>query len=158
MTLLSRLLVLSTLLGLLSGCVSWGGGEWRQPQVHLVKVKTVKASLHQQEFILRLRVDNPNDSRLFIRSIDYTVTLNDIPLVVDQASLWRSVAGEDSRTFNITVRTNLWRHMKPLAKLIRSKQPLAYRLKADLHTGLFWFTDLHVSRSGEILHGDFLPE
>ncbi|WP_312934803.1 LEA type 2 family protein [Pseudomonas sp.] len=158
MTLLSRTLLLGALLSLLSGCMSWGTREWREPQIHLVKVKTVKARLHQQEFVLHLRVDNPTDSRLFIRNLDYSVKINDIPLVVDNASLWRSVAAEDSRTFKITVRTNLWRHLKPLARLIRSKKPLMYSLDADINTGVFFHDTLHVSRSGEILHGDFLPE
>ncbi|MDZ5603598.1 LEA type 2 family protein [Pseudomonas sp. RP23018S] len=158
MILLSRALLLGALLSLLTGCMSWGASQWREPQVHLVKVKTVKARLHQQEFILHLRVDNPNDSRLFIRNLDYAVKLNDIPLVLDNASLWRSVAAHDSRTFKITVRTNLWRHLKPLARLIRSKKPLLYSLEAEINTGVFFHDTLHVSRSGEILHSDFLPE
>lgn len=158
MTALTRLLGLSFALMLLSGCVSWSGDDWREPQIHLTKVQTVKARLHQQEFILHLRVDNPNDSRLFVRGIDYSIWINDIPLVVDQASLWRSVAAHEQRTFKITVRTNLWRHLKPLARLIRSKQPLGYRLQAEINTGLFIHRDLHLSRSGEIMPGDFLRE
>lgn len=154
----ARLLVLSLLLTLLSGCISWGGEPWRDPEVHLVKVETVKARLHQQEFILHLRVLNPNDGRLFIRNIAYSIRLNDLLLVDDETSLWRSVGGHSARTFKITARTNLWKQIKPLAKLLKSDEPLQYRLQGELDTGLFFHRELHLSRSGEIIPGDLLPE
>ncbi|MGE7993504.1 LEA type 2 family protein [Pseudomonas sp. NPDC089554] len=158
MTALARLLLLGLTLSLLAGCASWGGAEWQAPQVHLVRIETVKARLHQQEFVLHLRVDNPNDSRLFIRNLAYRVRLNDLLLAEDQASLWRSVGGHSQRTFKITARTNLWRQLKPLAKLLRSGEPLRYQLQGDLNTGLLIHQALHLSRSGEIMPGDLQPE
>ncbi|WP_060512682.1 LEA type 2 family protein [Pseudomonas sp. NBRC 111124] len=152
-----RLLLLSTLLALLAGCASWGE-DWREPELHLDQVETVKARLLQQEFVLHLRVDNPNDSRLFIRNLSYSVWLDDLLLAQDEVSLWRSVGGHARRTFKITARTNLWQHLKPLAKLLKSGQPLHYRLQGELETGLIIHQDLHLSRSGEIIPGDFIPE
>jgi LEA14-like dessication related protein len=154
----TRLLLLGTLMALLTGCASWGGDDWREPEVHLVEVETVKARLLEQEFVLHLRVDNPNDSRLFIRNLSYAVRLNDLLLVQDETSVWRSVGGHAQRTFKITARTNLWQHLKPLAKLLRSKQPLHYTLQGELATGLLIHRDLHLSRSGEIIPGDHIPE
>ena len=158
MIMTARLIMLSVALTWLSGCAIWGGEEWREPQVHLVKVETVKARLLQQEFILHLRIDNPNDSRLFIRGLVYRVWLNDLLLVDDEASLWRSVGGHDRRTFKINARTNLWKQLKPLAKLLKSQTPLQYRLEGELNTGLFFHHDLHLMRSDEIIPGDFIPE
>jgi len=154
----ARLLLLGSLLALLTGCASWSSDDWRPPEVHLVEVETVKARLLQQEFVLHLEVINPNDSRLFIRSLAYAVRLNDLLLVQDETSLWRSVGGHDRRTFKITARTNLWRQLKPLAKLLKSGQPLHYTLQGDLATGLLIHRDLHLSRSGEIIPGDHIPE
>lgn len=157
MSAVARLLLLSLVL-LVAGCASWGGDDWREPEVHLVKVETVKARLHQQEFVLHLRVDNPNDSRLFIRNLGYALRLNQLTLVEDETSVWRSVGGHARRTFKITARTNLWQHLKPLAKLLKSRQPLRYQLQAELNTGLIIWRSLHLSRSGEIMPGDFNPE
>ncbi|GLO12960.1 hypothetical protein PPUJ20028_15410 [Pseudomonas putida] len=154
----ARLLLLGALMAWLTGCASWGGDDWREPEVHLVEVETVKARLLEQEFVLHLRVDNPNDSRLFIRNLSYAVRLNDLLLVQDETSVWRSVGGHARRTFKITARTNLWQHLKPLAKLLRSKQPLHYTLQGELATGLLIHRDLHLSRSGEIIPGDLIPE
>ncbi len=85
----TRPLLLATLmawLALLAGCASWGGDDWREPEVHLVEVETVKARLLEQEFVLHLRIDNPNDSRLFIRNLSYAIRLNDLLLVQDETS------------------------------------------------------------------------
>ncbi|MFJ2984761.1 MULTISPECIES: LEA type 2 family protein [unclassified Pseudomonas] len=155
---LARLSLLSALLALLGGCAIWGDDDWQEPEVHLVQVETVKARLLEQEFVLHLRIDNPNDSRLFIRSVGYSIWLNDLLLVEDEASVWRSVGGHARRTFKITARTNLWKQLKPLAKLLKSEQTLHYRLQGELATGLLIHRDLHLSRSGEIIPGDFIPE
>ena len=155
---LARLLSLSLLLAGLAGCVSWGSDTWREPQLHLLEVEPVKVRLHQQEFVLHLRVDNPNDSRLFIRHLAYSVRLGDLLLAEDEASLWRSVGGHARRTFKVTVRTNLWQHLKPLAKLLKSGQPVQYQLRGELATGLIVHRDLHLRQRGEIIPGDLKPE
>jgi len=155
---LARTLMLGTLLALQTGCALWGGDDWRPPQVHLVEVETVKARLLEQEFVLHVRIENPDDSRLFIRNLSYSIWLNDLLLAEDQASIWRSVGGHARRTFKITARTNLWKQLKPLAKLLKSEQTLHYRLQGELATGLLIHRDLHISRSGEIMPGDFIPE
>jgi LEA14-like dessication related protein len=155
---LARLFILSLLLGWLTGCASWGGSDWHEPQVRLMKVEPVKLRLHQQEFVLHLQVDNPNDGRLFIRTLAYSLRLGDLLLAEDEASLWRSVGGHARRTFKITARTNLWQHLKPLAKLLKGGQPLQYQLRGELATGLIVHRDLHLTRSGEIIPGDLQPE
>lgn len=155
---LARTLMLGTLLAMQTGCALWGGDDWRAPQVHLVEVETVQARLLEQEFVLHVRIENPDDSRLFIRNLSYSIWLNDLLLAEDQASIWRSVGGHARRTFKITARTNLWRQLKPLAKLLKSEQTLHYRLQGELATGLLIHRDLHISRSGEIMPGDFIPE
>ncbi|MCW2270099.1 MULTISPECIES: LEA type 2 family protein [Pseudomonas] len=156
---MARLLLLSLLILQLTGCASWLGDDYRDPEVHLVKVEAVKMRLLEQEFVLHVRVDNPNDERLFIRSLSYTVHLNELLLAEGESSLWRSVGGHARRTFKIPVRTNLWAQVKPLAKLLKNTdQPLHYRLDGELSSGLIFTRDLHLSRSGEIIPGDLLPE
>ncbi|MBJ9975950.1 LEA type 2 family protein [Pseudomonas sp. S75] len=155
---LGRNVLLAIVLSWLSGCASWGDTDRARPDVHLVRVETVKARLHQQLFVLHLRIDNPTDSRLFIRNLSYKVHLGDLMLAQDEVSLWRSVGAHSRRTFKIEVRTNLWQFLKPLAKKLRGSKPLDYRLQADLATGLIVHQDLHVTRSGEIMRGNLKPE
>ncbi|PSS57137.1 LEA type 2 family protein [Pseudomonas sp. BBP2017] len=156
---MTRLLLFSFLILQLTGCASWLDSDYRDPEVHLVKVEAVNVRLLEQEFLLHIRVDNPNDGRLFIRYLAYSVRLNDLLLAEGEESLWRSVGGHARRTFKIPVRTNLWQQLKPLAKMLRNTdQPLRYRLDGELNSGLIFARDLHLSRSGEIIPGDLLPE
>ena len=37
-------------------------------------------------------------------------------------------------------------------------QPIPYRLEGTLQTGLFYGYDVHLTRKGEIIPGDFIPE
>ncbi|WP_442112555.1 LEA type 2 family protein [Pseudomonas sp. NUPR-001] len=156
---MTRLLLFSFLIMQLTGCASWFDSDYRDPEVRLVKVEAVKMRLLEQEFVLHVRVDNPNDSRLFIRYLSYAVHLNDLLLAKGETSLWRSVGGHAQRTFKIPIRTNLWQQVKPLAKMLKNTEgPLRYRLDGELNSGLIFARDLHLSRSGEIIPGDLLPE
>jgi len=154
---LARLVLLGLLLNL-AGCASWLDSDWREPQLHLVEVETVKARLMQQRFILHFRLDNPNDSPLQVRGLSYAVRLNELLLAEGDAGQWFRVEANGQRRFTVEVRTNLWQHARPVAKLLRQHTPLHYRLEGTLRTGLFFARDLHLSRSGEIIPGDFVPE
>ena len=155
-----RLAPLSVLMLLLSltSCASWLDSDFRDPEVHLIKVETVKARLMQQRFILHFRIDNPNDSALQVRGLSYAVRLNELLLAQGDDSQWLRIDAHGRRTVQVEVRTNLWQHLKPLAKMLRTHRPLHYRLEGTLRTGLFFTRDLHLSRSGEIIPGDFVPE
>lgn len=157
MATLARLLLLNLLLSL-GGCANWLDSDFREPEVHLVQVETVRARLLQQHFILHLRIDNPNDSALQVRGLSYAVRLNDLLLAEGDAGQWLRVDANASRVFQVEVRTNLWQHAKPVAKMLRQHTPLHYRLEGTLRTGLFFARDLHLKRSGEIIPGDFFPE
>ncbi|PWB36118.1 hypothetical protein DCO48_01335 [Pseudomonas sp. SDI] len=155
------LVLLSLLLLSLAGCAGGLGddGQRREPQVHLIKVETVKARLMEQQFILHFRIDNPSDSTLVVRSLSYRVRLNEMLLAEGDARLWFSVGGHGRESFEVPVRTNLWQHLKPIAKLLKHhEQPIHYQLQGELTTGLFFSHDLHLSRSGEIIPGDLFPE
>ena len=62
---MTRLLLLSFLILQLTGCASWLDSDYRDPEVRLVKVEAVKMHLLEQEFVLHVRVDNPNDCLLY---------------------------------------------------------------------------------------------
>ncbi|WP_110971832.1 LEA type 2 family protein [Pseudomonas huaxiensis] len=154
---LARLSVLMLLLSL-TGCASWLDSDFRDPEVHLIKVETVRARLMQQRFILHFRINNPNDSALQVRGLSYAVRLNELLLAQGDDGQWLRIDAHGRRTVQVEVRTNLWQHLKPLAKMLRAGTPLHYRLEGTLRTGLFFTRNLHLSRSGEIIPGDFVPE
>lgn len=152
-----RIFCLFSLLAL-SGCASWFTDDL-EPQVHLVRVELIKANMLEQRFALHFRVDNPNDSDLTVRGLEYRIHLNDVLLADGEYEHWFTVAPNSSRHFQVPVRTNLWPQVREVVKWLKHpEQPIPYRLEGELETGLFIGNDVHLARKGEIIPADFIPE
>jgi LEA14-like dessication related protein len=148
---LARAIGLATILALhlgLSGCASWFGEDFQNPEVRLVKVDVIKAKLLEQRFSLRFRVDNPNASELPIRR-----------LAEGESSQWVTVPAHGHAEFEVPVRTNLWRHLKGVVEALEEPEaPIRYRLRGEVKTGLLFGRSVHLQRNGEIIPGDYIPE
>ena len=159
---LARAIGLATILALhlgLSGCASWFGDDFQNPEVRLVKVDVIKAKLLEQRFSLRFRVDNPNASELPIRRLAYAIQLNDTPLAEGESSQWVTVPAHGHAEFEVPVRTNLWRHLKGVVEALEEPEaPIRYRLRGEVKTGLLFGRSVHLQRNGEIIPGDYIPE
>lgn len=157
-----RITSLASLIALLislSGCASWFSGDLQKPVVRLVKVDVVKAKLLEQRFLLRFRIDNPNDASLSVRSLDYRITLNDVALADGDAKTRFSVPAHGSHEFEVPVRTNLWRHLKGIVRALeKPDQPIRYSFHGSVKTGWLFGSRVHLSRNGEIIPGDYIPE
>ncbi|MEO4048706.1 LEA type 2 family protein [Pseudomonas sp. CAU 1711] len=159
MLLRPRTYLICLLLGTLSGCASWFGGDFQAPQVHLLRVDVVKAKLLEQRFNLRFRIDNPNTAELKIRGLVYDIRLNGTPLVEGESSQWLSVPAHGRSEFEVPVRTNLWRHLKGIVKALEDPdRPIRYNLRGEVKTGLLFGRSVHLQREGEIIPGEHIPE
>ncbi len=67
-----RAAVLVASLGLLSGCAY---SHLEQPTLTVVDVNLLKGDLFRQQLRVRMRVENPNDVALPVKSITYEVEL-----------------------------------------------------------------------------------
>lgn len=157
-----KLISLTVVLGLfagLQGCASWFSGDFQDPEVRLVKVDVVKARLLEQQFILRFRIDNPNDASFPVRGLDYSVQLNGVPLASGESREWFNVPARGHQVFDVPVRTNLWRHLKDIVRALEDPdQPIRYSLSGEVRTGLLFGRSVHLVRNGEIIPSDYIPE
>ncbi|MFW9080321.1 LEA type 2 family protein [Pseudomonas sp. P2757] len=152
----SLLLLLSVGLG---GCASWFTDEPVDPAVHLVKVEVVRARLMDQKFILHFRIDNPNDSDLTVRGLEYRIHLADMLLAEGEHEHWFTVGPKRSAYFKVPIRTNLWPKVKEVVKLLKKPgQSIPYRLEGEMETGLFIAHYVHLARNGVIIPADLIPE
>lgn len=154
----ARFMLLALLLGL-GGCSTWLTGNYEDPQVHLKRVEVVKAKLLEQRFKLHFVIDNPNDEDLPVRGLTYKVSLEGLALAEGEDDSWFSVRAHSRAVHVVEVRTNLWEHLKPLAKLLRHPdRPLQYRLEGELRTGLLFGHNLSLRRTGELTPAGLLLE
>lgn len=159
---LARILSLLLTFGLLvslGGCSSLLTDDFRDPEVRLLKVDVVKAKLLEQKFVLRFRIDNPNDISLPIRGLNYNVKLNGVLLAEGQSDKSFTVPARGHQTFDVPVRTNLWRHLKRIVNSLEDPdEPISYQLQGEVKTGLMFGRSVHLQRNGEIIPGNYIPE
>ncbi|GFM85185.1 hypothetical protein PSCICO_05840 [Pseudomonas cichorii] len=146
---ITRTISLALLLLGLTGCSTWSSiTSFQDPDVHLLKVQVVKARLTQQDFNLHFLVDNPNDSRLLVRGFRYKLMLNDVLLADERSNDWFFVAAHSQKTFVVPVRTNLWRHVKYIAELMKDPdEEVRYRLEGRIKTGIIFRHSTTIERS-----------
>jgi LEA14-like dessication related protein len=155
----TRLLALSLLLSALSGCSLLRTSDYQEPEVRLLKVQMVKARLLQQDLRLYFRIANPNDRSVLVRGLRYRVMLNDVALAEGEWSEWFVVQGDSHGNFMVPVRTNLWRHAKYIAALLKKpEQAIHYRLEGKLKTGFLFRHNVLIGRDGEIIPKDLIAE
>lgn len=143
----------------LGGCASWFSDDSVDPAVHLVNVEVVRAKLLEQKFILHFRIDNPNDSDLTVRGLEYRIHLDDLLLAEGEHENWFTVGPKRSAYFKVPIRTNLWPQVKEVVKMLKnSNQPIPYRLQGEMETGLFIAHYVHLERNGVIIPADLIPE
>jgi LEA14-like dessication related protein len=151
-------LILPLFLGL-GGCTSWFSDDEPDPEVHLVRVEVVRAKLLEQRFVLHFRIDNPNDSDLTVRGLEYRIHLGDSLLAEGEHEHWITVDPKRSAFYKVPIRTNLWPKVKDLVKQLKSpRQPIPYRLEGEMETGLFIAHYVHLARNGVIIPADLIPE
>ena len=130
-------LLLSSVLWL-SGCAMFGmGRSYEKPDISLANVEMLKANLWEQNFQLSLRVDNPNDRSLPIRGMHYEIFLNEARLATGVSDTHFTVPAYGSEYFELNVRSNLWRHVRDIVKMVEEQQPVSYRIEGHIRTGLF---------------------
>jgi LEA14-like dessication related protein len=140
---MTKAVVLLDLLSAIAGCSTWFS----------------KARLLEQQFMLRFRIENPNEQSLPVRGLVYRVHLNDIELASGESSGWATVPAHGSEYYEVPVQTNLWRHMKYIVRLLeKPDRPISYRLEGELKTGLLAGRRVHIATNGEIIPGNFIPE
>src|SRR5690606_4664740 len=101
----------------LQGCATVGPA-CNDPKVTLANVEMLKANHWEQSFRLRMRVDNPNDRSLPVRGMQYQVYLNGMRLATGVADRHFTVPAYGSEYFDLTVRSNLWRHLGGLLDMV----------------------------------------
>lgn len=145
---LMLIILLAGLFGL-NGCAVFDR-SYTEPEVRLANVEMLKSNLWEQSFRLRLRVDNPNSRNLPIRGMHYQVYLNNMRLATGVTDRAFNVPAYGSEYFDITVRSNIWRHLSDLVKLVEHQQPVNYRIDGHIRTGLFLSPKLTLREEGTI--------
>ncbi len=121
---------------LLAGCAALAP-HFEHPRLFLIGVEVKDATLGEQHFRVRMRVQNPNDRALPVRGIDYTIRLGDEDFGAGSTVSEFVVPARGEADFEMLVTTNLAATLwKVLPRLKDSSQRLEYRLLGKVRTDL----------------------
>lgn len=124
--------------------------SYSKPDVSLANVEMLKSNLWEQSFRLKLRVENPNSKALPIRGMQYQVYLNDMRLATGVSNNRFDVPAYGSETFDLEVRSNLWRHLADLVELVDKQRAVTYRIEGHISTGLFLAPNINLKEEGTL--------
>ncbi len=135
-------------LAALAGCAVLAP-HFEHPRLYLMGVEVKDATLGEQHFRVRVRVENPNDSELPVRGIDYTLKIGGEDFGTGSSVSAFTVPARGEAEFEMVMTTNLAATLwKVLPRLKDSSQPLDYRLVGKVSTDLAFLHNIPFDERG----------
>lgn len=127
----SRISGLLLLLVLVTACV--GQPTLVAPELEAAGVRLESVGLLQQQFLVTLRVYNPNTVPLPIKHIDYKFDLGGSRLAQGESAVAFSIPSHESKEFDLRMRTDLLSSARSLQKwLAGSPEDIDYELSGSV--------------------------
>jgi LEA14-like dessication related protein len=137
------------LVALLSACAS--GPRLVAPELEAARLQLQSVGLLQQQFLLTLRVYNPNTMPLPIEAIDYQVELAGQKMAEGETAVSFSIPAHESRDFDLRLRTDLMSSLRSVSKwLAGSPEELEYRLSGSVRVDIPFVRPFDFAQVGTI--------
>jgi LEA14-like dessication related protein len=146
-----RLLVVIAVL-IVAGCSSLGP-KVETPRLTLVRVAMTSADVFNQQFLVRLHVQNPNDRDLPVRGIDYKLFLQGDSFAEGVSSKPFVIPALGETEFDMTVRTNFVSGVGRLLTRLNGKNQVEYILEGKVLTDLGMIKKIPFQESGTVSLG-----
>lgn len=124
-------LCLSLVVLLLSACASLPA-VLDPPTVTLSSIDLKQLGLFEQQFLVKLRLKNPNGVKLPITGMDYQITLNDQKFAQGVSNQAVSVPANGDALADVTVTSNLQSVLNQLGPMASSGGAVKYRISGHV--------------------------
>jgi LEA14-like dessication related protein len=149
---MKRLLVGAVLCALtlcLTACSAMGP-KIEVPQLTLVSVAMTSADIFNQQFLVRLNVENPNDRELPITGIDYKLFLEGDSFSEGVSNKPFTVPAKGDADFDMIVRTNFVAGAGRLLSRLNGREQVQYVVEGKLLTGISMAKKIPFQESGTV--------
>ena len=133
----------------LSGCSAMGT-KLEVPQLTLVSVAMTSADIFNQQFLVRLNVENPNDRELPITGIDYKLFLEGDSFSEGVSNKPFTVPAKGDADFDMLVRTNFVAGAGRLLSRLNGREQVQYVVEGKLLTGISMAKKIPFQQSGTV--------
>lgn len=120
------------LIAMISGCASTGELA-NPPRVSLASLRLAEIGLVEQRYAARLRVQNPNDARLDVRGMEYTIYVNGQKFADGVSGRNFSVPGYSEKIIEVNLTSTVLRVFEQLRNLGDGESKIfRYRIAGSL--------------------------
>ena len=133
----------------LSGCSAMGP-KLEVPQLTLVSVAMTSADIFNQQFLVRLNVENPNDRELPITGIDYKLFLEGDSFSEGLSSKPFTVPANGETDFDMIVRTNFVSSAGRLVSRLNGRDQVQYVVEGKVLTDLSGLKKIPFQETGTV--------
>ncbi len=118
---------------LLAGCSSLGGIKLEKPNVTLAGLSVAQMDLFEQRYLVKLRIQNPNDVALPIKGMNFNLDINDKQFARGVTSKAVSIPALGEGVVEVEVVSSIMRIMDQLRALEAGRlEGLNYALTGNL--------------------------
>lgn len=154
MNLLNNLIILIITALLLVGCVT---SSIKPIDTKLEKLSIIKITPFGQSFKLWINVQNKSNQAIYLRTLDYKLSLNNIQVAAGREAIWRAIPAFSSHVFSINISANIWEQFKSIIATIKDTQKINYYFTGELMMGGLIFQERIYIQQADALTMDDLP-
>lgn len=149
---LSRFALVVALLVTASSC-STLRPNLKAPRLALVSVAMTSADIFNQQFLVRINVENPNDRELPIKGLDYKLFLEGDGFAEGMMNKPFTVPANGETDFDMTVRTNFVSGVGRLLSRLNGRTQVNYAVEGKLLTDIRFLKKIPFSETGSATIG-----
>lgn len=145
----ARLLVVVALLVTASSCSALRP-EMEAPRLALIHVAMTSADIFNQQFLVRVNVQNPNKRDLKVTGLDYTLFLEGDGFAEGVLNKPFTIPAEGETDFDMTVRTNFVSGIGRLLSRLNGRTQVNYSLEGKLLTDVRFLKKIPFRETGSV--------
>jgi LEA14-like dessication related protein len=120
------------------------------PKLSLVSVAMTSADIFNQQFLVRVNVQNPNDRELPVTGIDYKLFLEGDSFAEGVSNRPFTVPAQGDIDFDMTVRTNFVSGAGRLLSRLNGRDQVQYVVEGKVLTGISMLKKIPFQESGTV--------
>lgn len=142
------LLILALAVGV-NGCSALRP-DLKAPRLALIAVAMTSADIFNQQFLVRMNVENPNDRELPIKGLDYKLFLEGDGFARGSLNKPFVVPANGEIDFDITVRTNFVSGVGRLLSRLNGRTQVNYSVEGTLLTDIRFLKKIPFNETGSV--------
>jgi len=133
----------------LAGCSAFAP-KLEAPRLTLVSIGMMSADIFNQQFRVRMHVQNPNDRDLPVKGIDYQLFLEGDSFAEGMANAPFVIPALGETEFDLTVNTNFVSSIGRLVSRLNGRKTVNYVLEGKVLTDVGMFSKIPFRESGSV--------